>query len=105
VIVCGADIRPDNHSVKGQLRKTRSTRKKQKPKLWVLGIRRQSRGRMSNSINSHQTLKNVDVIVINWQTWNLAVYLQLLYLKYISSILLSFILHPSSPILINETRS
>ena len=32
VTVCGADIRPDNHSVKGQLRKTRSTRKKQKPK-------------------------------------------------------------------------
>ncbi len=32
VAVCGADIRPDNHSVKGQLRKTRSTRKKQKPK-------------------------------------------------------------------------
>ena len=29
VIVCGADIRPDNHSVKGQLRKTRQ-RKKQK---------------------------------------------------------------------------
>ena len=32
VIVCGADIRPDRHSSKGQLRKTRSTRKKQKPK-------------------------------------------------------------------------
>ena len=32
VTVCGADIRPDNHDVKGQLRKTRSTRKKQKPK-------------------------------------------------------------------------
>ena len=31
VIVCGADIRPDNHSVKGQLRKTRKGRK-QKPK-------------------------------------------------------------------------
>jgi putative transposase len=31
VIVCGADIRPDNHSVKGQLRKTQSG-KKQKPK-------------------------------------------------------------------------
>jgi putative transposase len=30
-IVCGADIRPDNHSVKGQLRKTQK-RKKQKPK-------------------------------------------------------------------------
>ena len=32
VIVCGADVRPDRHSSKGQLRKTRSTRKKQKPK-------------------------------------------------------------------------
>ncbi len=32
VAVCGADIRPDHHSVKGQLRETRSTRKKQKPK-------------------------------------------------------------------------
>ena len=32
VNVCGADIRPDRHSSKGQLRKTRSTRKKQKPK-------------------------------------------------------------------------
>jgi putative transposase len=31
VIVCGADIRPDNHIVKGQLRKTRKG-KKQKPK-------------------------------------------------------------------------
>ena len=31
VTVCGADIRPDNHSVKGQLRNTRK-RKKQKPK-------------------------------------------------------------------------
>ena len=31
VIVCGADIRPDNHSVRGQLRKTRKG-KKQKPK-------------------------------------------------------------------------
>ncbi|MGL4621447.1 MAG: RNA-guided endonuclease InsQ/TnpB family protein, partial [Chroococcidiopsis sp.] len=31
VIVCGADIRPDNHIVKGQLRKT-SNGKKQKPK-------------------------------------------------------------------------
>ncbi|MGL5942769.1 MAG: RNA-guided endonuclease InsQ/TnpB family protein [Waterburya sp.] len=31
VIVCGADVRPDNHSVKGQLRKTRNG-KKQKPK-------------------------------------------------------------------------
>ncbi len=31
VIVCGADVRPDNHSVKGQLRKTRKG-KKQKPK-------------------------------------------------------------------------
>ena len=31
VTVCGADIRPDNHSVKGQLRKTRKGRK-QKPK-------------------------------------------------------------------------
>ena len=32
VTVCGADVRPDNHGVKGQLRKTRQTRKKQKPK-------------------------------------------------------------------------
>ena len=32
VTVCGADIRPDRHSSKGQLRKTRSTKKKQKPK-------------------------------------------------------------------------
>ncbi|MGF1488133.1 MAG: RNA-guided endonuclease InsQ/TnpB family protein [Prochloraceae cyanobacterium] len=32
VSVCGANIRPDRHSSKGQLRKTRSTRKKQKPK-------------------------------------------------------------------------
>ena len=32
VAVCGANIRPDNHDVKGQLRKTRKTRKKQKPK-------------------------------------------------------------------------
>lgn len=31
VIVCGADVRPDRHSSKGQLRKTRK-RKKQKPK-------------------------------------------------------------------------
>jgi putative transposase len=31
VIVCGADVRPDNHSVKGQLRKT-SRGRKQKPK-------------------------------------------------------------------------
>ena len=31
VIVCGADIRPDNQSVKGQLRKTPRGRK-QKPK-------------------------------------------------------------------------
>ncbi len=31
VIVCGADIRPDNHNVRGQLRKTRRGRK-QKPK-------------------------------------------------------------------------
>ncbi len=31
VIVCGADIRPDNHNVKGQLRKPRKG-KKQKPK-------------------------------------------------------------------------
>jgi putative transposase len=31
VIVCGADIRPDRHSSKGQLRKTRMG-KKQKPK-------------------------------------------------------------------------
>ena len=32
VSVCGADIRPDRHSSKGQLQKTRKTRKKQKPK-------------------------------------------------------------------------
>ncbi|HHP7232622.1 MAG TPA: RNA-guided endonuclease InsQ/TnpB family protein [Xenococcaceae cyanobacterium] len=32
VTVCGADVRPDNHSVKGQLRKTSNGRKKQKPK-------------------------------------------------------------------------
>ncbi len=32
VIVCGADIRPDRHSAKGQLRKTSNGRKKQKPK-------------------------------------------------------------------------
>ena len=32
VSVCGADIRPDNHSVKGQLRKTRTSRRKQKPR-------------------------------------------------------------------------
>ncbi len=32
VTVCGADIRPDRHSSRGQLRKTRQTRKKQKPK-------------------------------------------------------------------------
>ncbi len=32
VIVCGADIRPDRHCSKGQLRKTSSGRKKQKPK-------------------------------------------------------------------------
>ncbi|MDJ0717336.1 MAG: RNA-guided endonuclease TnpB family protein [Prochloraceae cyanobacterium] len=32
VNVCGADVRPDNHSVKGQLRKTRTSRKKQKPR-------------------------------------------------------------------------
>ena len=32
VIVCGADVRPDRHSSKGQLRKTRTTRKKQKPR-------------------------------------------------------------------------
>ena len=32
VTVCGADIRPDRYVSKGQLRKTRSTRKKQKPK-------------------------------------------------------------------------
>ena len=32
VSVCGANLRPNNHSVKGQLRKTRTTRKKQKPK-------------------------------------------------------------------------
>ncbi|MGL5795747.1 MAG: RNA-guided endonuclease InsQ/TnpB family protein, partial [Waterburya sp.] len=31
VIVCGADIRPDRHSSKGQLRKPRK-RRKQKPK-------------------------------------------------------------------------
>ena len=32
VIVCGADIRPDRHTSKGQLRKTSNRRKKQKPK-------------------------------------------------------------------------
>ncbi|MEM8779251.1 MAG: RNA-guided endonuclease TnpB family protein, partial [Cyanobacteria bacterium P01_G01_bin.49] len=32
VTVCGADIRPDRHGSKGQLRKTRKTRRKQKPK-------------------------------------------------------------------------
>ncbi len=32
VTVCGANVRPDRHSSKGQLRKTRSTRRKQKPK-------------------------------------------------------------------------
>ncbi|MDJ0594618.1 MAG: zinc ribbon domain-containing protein, partial [Pleurocapsa sp. MO_226.B13] len=32
VIVCGADIRPDRHSSRGQLRKTSTGRKKQKPK-------------------------------------------------------------------------
>jgi putative transposase len=32
VIVCGADIRPDRHSSKGQLRKTFNGRRKQKPK-------------------------------------------------------------------------
>ncbi|MDJ0716554.1 MAG: zinc ribbon domain-containing protein [Prochloraceae cyanobacterium] len=32
VSVCGADIRPDRHSSLGQLRKTRTSRKKQKPK-------------------------------------------------------------------------
>ena len=32
VTVCGADVRPDRHSSKGQLRKTRKTRKKQKPR-------------------------------------------------------------------------
>ncbi|MGK7936590.1 MAG: RNA-guided endonuclease InsQ/TnpB family protein [Xenococcaceae cyanobacterium] len=32
VSVCGADIRPDRHSSKGQLRKTSKGRKKQKPK-------------------------------------------------------------------------
>ena len=32
VTVCGADVRPDNHNVKGQLRKTSSGRKKQKLK-------------------------------------------------------------------------
>ena len=31
VAVCGANVRPDHHDVKGQLRKTRK-RKKQKPK-------------------------------------------------------------------------
>ena len=30
--VCGADVRPDRHSSLGQLRKTRTTRKKQKPR-------------------------------------------------------------------------
>jgi putative transposase len=32
VIVCGADVRPNNHSVNGQLRKTSNRRRKQKPK-------------------------------------------------------------------------
>ncbi len=32
VIVCGADIRPDRHDSSGQLRKTRSAGRKQKPK-------------------------------------------------------------------------
>ncbi len=32
VAVCGADVRPDRHSSKGQLRKTSNGRKKQKPK-------------------------------------------------------------------------
>jgi putative transposase len=32
VIVCGADVRPDRHSFKGQLRKTSNGRRKQKPK-------------------------------------------------------------------------
>ncbi|MEO1673778.1 MAG: RNA-guided endonuclease TnpB family protein, partial [Cyanobacteria bacterium J06631_2] len=32
VIVCGSDIRPDRHRPKGQLSKTSSGRKKQKPK-------------------------------------------------------------------------
>ena len=32
VTVCGADIRPDNHGVKGQLRKTSNRGRKQKPK-------------------------------------------------------------------------
>ena len=32
VTVCGANVRPDRHSSKGQLPKTRSTRRKQKPK-------------------------------------------------------------------------
>ena len=32
VIVCGADIRPDRHSFKGQLRKTSNRRRKQKSK-------------------------------------------------------------------------
>jgi putative transposase len=32
VIVCGADIRPDNHNVKGRLQKTSNGRRKQKPK-------------------------------------------------------------------------
>jgi len=32
VTVCGADIRPDRHSSKGQLRKTSNGRRKQKPK-------------------------------------------------------------------------
>ena len=32
VTVCGADVRPDRHSSKGQLRKTSNGRKKQKPK-------------------------------------------------------------------------
>ena len=32
VIVCGSDVRPDRHSSKGQLRKTRNAGRKQKPK-------------------------------------------------------------------------
>ena len=32
VIVCGADVRPDRHSSKGQLRKTSNGKRKQKPK-------------------------------------------------------------------------
>ena len=42
VTVCGADIRPDNHSVKGQLRKTQG---------------RDFRGCLENSSRPHQRKK------------------------------------------------